>query len=172
MLRRLAPAGLAVLGLVALVLAMPSFSAASAQAKAKPKYLLAVHIYGVPTKITLDSQYTYTVKVTNKSYEKLTNKKLKKVALSKVTIHYKDARFVQKPYPTACNKYIPGVTPNSGAELDCTLSGFKPGASKQLVLSVVYPTQYDEPGNYAGVYIEAYGSPGGQYHVFKGPLWP
>jgi hypothetical protein len=50
---------LAIIGLLILILAVPSYGAPDT---VKPKYRLKVTISGVPTKIVLNQQYTYTVK--------------------------------------------------------------------------------------------------------------
>ena len=50
------------LGLLALVLIA---SASGAAVKLKPKYRFSVHIYGVPSRITLNQRDTYTISVKN-----------------------------------------------------------------------------------------------------------
>ena len=155
MLRKLAPAGLAALGLVALVLAMPSysFSYASAQTKAKPKYRLSVSVSGVPNTIDLTKTYTYTVKVKNTG----------RLKLKKVTVRYWDGRFVLRPFPSGC-KYIAGPSIDDGSEVRCTLGSIKVGATRRIAFRVSYASRPELaiPGNPSQVQVIAVGSPGGK----------
>lgn len=149
MLRRLTPAGLAVLGLVTLVLTMPSFSAASAQT-VKPKYRLKVSISGVPSKITLDKQYTYTIRIKNTG----------RLKLKKVTVRYWNGTYV--PNLPAGFKRIPGPT-GASQEIRGTLTNLKAGATKRIAITAVYDDPMMVlPNNGERVYVRAIGSPGGR----------
>lgn len=118
------------LGLVALVLAILSysFSATSAQAKPKPKYRLSVHIYGVPSKITLDQPYTYTIKIKNTG----------RLKFKRVVMVYWNARFVTGTSPMY-NKAIKPDRPGGPSGVAwLNIANVKPGATRVFKIFVTY----------------------------------
>lgn len=133
MLRRLAPTGLAGLGMVTLVLAMPSFSAASAQATVKPNYRLKVTISGVPSKIVLYKHYTFTVKIKNTG-----RLKLKKG----VEMAYAEGRFVTGASPMFNSTYKSYIISDSRVDTWKNIGSIKVGASRTVKVYVTF----DDPG--------------------------
>ncbi len=142
MLRRLAPEGLAVLGLVALAFAMPSFgfSAASSRAKAKPNYGLAVGVSGIANPTVPGQPYTYVLSVKNTGKKKM----------AKVIVGFDPWKAVD----TAQQKWVKVITsaspkPNAFTSGDMrttakwTFKNVPAGATRKITLTAVWPADYN-----------------------------
>lgn len=126
---------------------MPSFGAASAQAKAKPKYRLHVSVSGVPSKVVLNQQYTYVITVVNTG----------RLKLNKVVVPFRDGTFVVPPYPSGC-KHFPGASPHDESTVSCTLMNVRAGATSRITFPVVYNNpSLATDGNSSRAYVVVYG---------------
>ena len=130
MLRRLAPAGLTVLGLVALVLAMPSFSGASAQT-VKPKYRVSVRITGTFSHIVAEQPYNYTLTVKN------TGRKV----LKKYQVRFAPAQLMTSSSPTL--KLLPTKDLSEQRRAARTFTNLRAGSTRRITVALVYPVCTD-----------------------------
>ena len=118
----------------------------------KSNYCLTVRITGIPSKITLNQSYTYTVKVKNTG----------RLAFKKgVLMKYYDANFVTGSSPKSNKKYpAPGSGEASGIGWT-NIGSIKAGATKTVKVYVTYndPSKVHR-GNYAGVevYVKGIGT--------------
>jgi archaellum component FlaG (FlaF/FlaG flagellin family) len=140
---------LAVIGLLTLSIAVPSYSATT---KLKPKYRLHVSISGTPSTITLNKPYTYTITVKN------TGKK----ALSKVNVWYANGHYVTG----SSLKFARLPRPNGAVpwyEVRWILTNLRAGATKRITVKVVYK----DNNGMEGIAVRAKGTPGGSTELLK-----
>lgn len=107
----------------------PGYGATAQATKLKPKYRLAVTIAGVPSKITLNTPYTYTVKVKNTG----------RLAFKKgVRMTYRDANFVTGSSPMYSKKY-PTLASDDVSIVGWTnIGSIKPGAARIIKVYSTY----------------------------------
>jgi hypothetical protein len=126
--------------------------------KQPPKliYKLSASIAGVPSKITLNKKYTYTISIKNTGNR----------VLNTVTVRYWNGTFVPNSarLPAGFKRM---ATPGGEAqEIRGTLTNVRAGTTRKITLPVVYTATH---GKYDVVNVIVTGSPGGRDEATKYP---